>query len=101
MKALLEQTMAAQPGPPRRVRALTTTKVIARAPVQALALTGQPAVTVAATDVHGPPWERLAGHADLATAGREQHALIEVGPLLHWDFKPGGPCRPTLAKSQL
>ncbi len=32
----------------------------------------------------------MAGHADLAAAGLEQHGLIEVMPLLDRDFKPGG-----------
>jgi hypothetical protein len=31
----------------------------------------------------------VAGHADLAAAGLEQHHLIEVGPLLDRGFKPG------------
>ena len=30
----------------------------------------------------------VAGHADLATAGLEQHRLFEVGPLLDRGFKP-------------
>jgi hypothetical protein len=34
--------------------------------------------------------EPMAGHADLAAAGLEQGALIEVGPLLDRAFKPGG-----------
>jgi hypothetical protein len=29
----------------------------------------------------------VAGHADLAAAGLEQHALVEVGPLLNWTLK--------------
>ena len=35
----------------------------------------------------------VAGHADLAAAGLEQHSLIEVGPLLDRDFKLGGQSR--------
>jgi hypothetical protein len=34
----------------------------------------------------------VAGHADLAAAGLEQHRLIEVGPLLDRDFEPGIQC---------
>ena len=37
--------------------------------------------------------EPVAGHADLAAAGLEQHRLIEVGPLLDRDFKLGGQSR--------
>ena len=32
----------------------------------------------------------VAGHADLAAAGIEQHRLIEVGPLLDRGIKQGG-----------
>ena len=32
----------------------------------------------------------VAGHADLAAAGLEQHHLIEVGPLLNREIKAGG-----------
>jgi hypothetical protein len=32
--------------------------------------------------------EPVTGHAELAAAGLEQGALIEVGPLLNWSFKP-------------
>ena len=38
------------------------------------------------------PWlmpEEVAGHADLAAAVLEQHGLIEVRPLLHWEIEPG------------
>jgi hypothetical protein len=38
---------------------------------------------------HGVVPEPVAGHADLAAAGPEQHALIEIRPLLDSDFKPG------------
>ena len=31
--------------------------------------------------------EPVAGHADLAATGLEQHSLIEIGPLLNWTFK--------------
>ena len=34
--------------------------------------------------------EEVAGHADLAAAGPEKGALIEIGPLLDGGFKPGG-----------
>ena len=34
--------------------------------------------------------EPMAGHADLAAAALLQGALIEVGPLLQLEFKPGG-----------
>ena len=34
----------------------------------------------------------VAGHADLAAAGLEQHRLIEVGPLLDREIKPGIQC---------
>ena len=36
--------------------------------------------------------EPVAGHADLAAAGLEQHLLIEVGPLLDRGFEPGIQC---------
>jgi len=36
--------------------------------------------------------EPVAGHADLAAAGLEEDALIEIGPLLERSFKPGGRC---------
>ena len=32
----------------------------------------------------------VAGHADLAAAGLEQHHLIEVGPLVDWQLKRAG-----------
>ena len=32
--------------------------------------------------------EPVAGHADLATAGLEQGALIEIGPLVYGDIQP-------------
>jgi hypothetical protein len=34
----------------------------------------------------------VAGHADLAAPGLEQHRLIEVGPLLNRGFEPGIQC---------
>ena len=34
----------------------------------------------------------VAGHADLAAAGLEQHRLIEVGPLLDREIEPGIQC---------
>ena len=34
--------------------------------------------------------EPVAGHADLAAAGPEQHGFIEMGPLLDRRFRPGG-----------
>ncbi len=34
--------------------------------------------------------EPVAGHADLAAAGLEQHVLIEIGPLLNRGFESGG-----------
>jgi antitoxin (DNA-binding transcriptional repressor) of toxin-antitoxin stability system len=36
--------------------------------------------------------EPVAGHADLAAAGLEKGALIEVRPLLHGDIQPGIQC---------
>ena len=37
--------------------------------------------------------EPVAGHADLAAAGLEQHAFIEIRPVLDWGFElaPPGP----------
>jgi len=35
----------------------------------------------------------VAGHADLAAAGLEQHIAVEVGPLLNREIKPGGQSR--------
>ncbi len=34
----------------------------------------------------------MAGHADLAAAGFNQHLNVEVGPLLDRGFEPGGRC---------
>ena len=34
--------------------------------------------------------EEVAGHADLAAAGLEQHGFVEVGALLDRGFEPGG-----------
>ena len=34
----------------------------------------------------------VAGHADLVTAGFQQGSLIEVGPLLDREIKPGIQC---------
>jgi antitoxin (DNA-binding transcriptional repressor) of toxin-antitoxin stability system len=61
---------------------------------EVLAMGDQPLVQLAGEHrdaVHpGVVSEPVAGHADLAATGLEQHSLIELGPLLDRGFNPGG-----------
>jgi len=63
---------------------------------QVFAMDDQPLVQLAGEQrdaVHpGVVPKPVAGHADLATAGLEQHYLIEVGPLLDRGIEPGIQC---------
>jgi hypothetical protein len=61
---------------------------------EVLAMGDQPLVQLAGEHrdaVHpGMVAKPVTGHADLAATGAEQRALIQIGPLLNREIKPGG-----------